>query len=106
MTETATAFESNAGDQATIMPAWMSDVVRGYGQEMEDVGWLDGRLGVASPDLLRARVVKQFAEALMAAEVDAACGAGSRERTAERQHTYALLVVPPNQVRAPCDLRR
>ena len=34
-------------------------------------GWLDERLAAASPDLLRA-MVKQFAEALMSAEADAA----------------------------------
>ncbi len=34
-------------------------------------GWLDERLATASPDLLRA-MVKQFAEALMSAEADAA----------------------------------
>jgi putative transposase len=37
-------------------------------------GWLDERLAGASPDLLRA-MIKQFAETLMAAEADAACGA-------------------------------
>jgi putative transposase len=47
------------------------------------VGWLDERLAVASPDLLRT-MVKQFAEALMAAEADAACGAGYRERSEVR----------------------
>src|SRR5215207_10971425 len=46
-------------------------------------GWLDERLAVASPDLLRA-MVKQFAEALMSAEADAACGAGYRERSEQR----------------------
>ncbi len=39
-------------------------------------GWLDERLAGAGPDLLRV-VIKQFAETLMAAEADAACGAGS-----------------------------
>jgi transposase-like protein len=44
------------------------------------VGWLDDRLAEASPDLLRS-MVKGFAEALMSAEADAACGAGYRERS-------------------------
>ena len=43
-------------------------------------GWLDDRLAEASPDLLRA-MIKQFAEALMAAEADTVCGAGYRERS-------------------------
>jgi len=46
-------------------------------------GWLDERLAAASPDLLRV-MVKQFAEALMSAEADAACGAGYRERSEQR----------------------
>ena len=46
-------------------------------------GWLDERLAGASPDLLRV-MVKQFAETLMAAEADAVCGAGYRERRSER----------------------
>jgi putative transposase len=46
-------------------------------------GWLDERLAAASPDLLRT-MVKQFAETLMAAEADAACGAGYRERSEQR----------------------
>jgi Transposase, Mutator family len=51
---------------------------------VDDVaGWLNDRLAAASPDLLRA-MVKQFAEALMAAEADAVCGAGYRERSSER----------------------
>ena len=45
--------------------------------------WLDERLAAASPDLLRA-MVKQFAETLMSAEADLACGAGYRERSSER----------------------
>jgi putative transposase len=45
--------------------------------------WLDERLAAASPDLLRA-MVKQFAETLMAAEADATCGAGYRERSEQR----------------------
>lgn len=43
-------------------------------------GWLDEHLAAASPDLLRV-MIKQFAEALMNAEVDAVCGAGYRERS-------------------------
>jgi len=51
---------------------------------VDDVaGWLDDRLAAASPDLLRS-MVKQFAEALMSAEADTACGAGYRERSSER----------------------
>jgi len=46
-------------------------------------GWVNDRLADASPDLLRA-MIKQFAETLMAAEADAMCGAGYRERSAER----------------------
>ncbi len=46
-------------------------------------GWLDEHLAAASPDLLRV-MIKQFAEALMAAEADAACGAGYRQRSEER----------------------
>jgi hypothetical protein len=46
-------------------------------------GWLDGRLAAASPDLLR-EMVKRFAEALMAAEADAVCGAGYGERSEQR----------------------
>jgi putative transposase len=44
---------------------------------------LDDRLAAASPDLLRS-LVKGFAEALMSAEADAACGAGYRERSEGR----------------------
>jgi transposase-like protein len=51
---------------------------------VDDVSrWLDERLAAASPDLLRA-MVKQFAETLMSAEADLACGAGYRERSSER----------------------
>ena len=51
---------------------------------VDDVaGWIDDRLAGASPDLLR-MMVKQFAETLMAAEADAVCGAGYRERSEER----------------------
>ena len=44
------------------------------------------RLAAASPDGLRA-MVEQFAEALMSAEADAACGAGYRERRSERANS-------------------
>jgi putative transposase len=46
-------------------------------------GWLDEQLAQASPDLLRA-MVKTFAEALMAADADAVCNAGYRERSLAR----------------------
>ncbi|GAA3249919.1 hypothetical protein GCM10010532_096350 [Dactylosporangium siamense] len=49
-----------------------------------DVGrFLREELGSASPDLLRS-MVKTFAEALMSAEADAACGAPYGERSDER----------------------
>ncbi|MCH6172490.1 IS256 family transposase, partial [Pseudonocardia alaniniphila] len=47
---------------------------------MDVSGWLDEHLAAASPDLLRV-MIKQFAQALMNAEVDAVCGAGYRERS-------------------------
>jgi putative transposase len=50
---------------------------------MDVSGWLRKQLEDASPDLLRA-MVKDFAEALMGAEVDALCGAGYGERALER----------------------
>jgi transposase-like protein len=45
--------------------------------------WLRKHLEEASPDLLRA-MVREFAEALMAAEADALCGAPYGERSPER----------------------
>ena len=45
--------------------------------------WLRKQLEETSPDLLRA-MVKDFAEALMSADADAACGAGYGERSPER----------------------
>jgi putative transposase len=45
--------------------------------------WLRKQLQQASPDLLRA-MVQDFAEALMAAEADALCGAPYGERSPER----------------------
>jgi transposase-like protein len=50
---------------------------------MDVQGWLRKQLEDASPDLLRA-MVKDFAEALMGAEVDALCGASYGERSPER----------------------
>ena len=50
---------------------------------MDVSGWLRKQLEEASPDLLRA-MVRDFAEALMGAEVDALCGAGYGERSDER----------------------
>jgi transposase-like protein len=50
---------------------------------MDVSGWLRKQLEEASPDLLRA-MVRDFAEALMGAEVDALCGAGYGERSPER----------------------
>src|SRR5438477_8698880 len=45
--------------------------------------WLRKQLEETSPDLLRV-MVKDFAEALMSADADAACGAGYGERSPER----------------------
>jgi putative transposase len=50
---------------------------------MDVEGWLRKQLEDASPDLLRA-MVKEMAEALMGAEVDAVCGAPFGERSPER----------------------
>jgi putative transposase len=50
---------------------------------MDISGWLRKQLASASPDLLRA-IVQDFAEALMAAEADALCGAPYGERSPER----------------------
>jgi transposase-like protein len=50
---------------------------------MEMSSWLRKQLEDASPDLLRA-MVKEFAEAMMSADADAACGAGYGERSPER----------------------
>lgn len=50
---------------------------------MDVSGWLRKQLEEASPDLLRA-MVRDFAEALMGAEVDALCGAPYGERSPER----------------------
>jgi transposase-like protein len=53
------------------------------GPSIDLSGWLDEQLVQASPDLLRG-MVKTFAEALMAAEADAICGAPYGERSDER----------------------
>ena len=50
---------------------------------MDVTGWLRKQLEDAHPDLLRA-MVKDFAEALMAAEAEALCGAGYGERSPDR----------------------
>ena len=50
---------------------------------MDMSSWLRKRLEETSPDLLRV-MVKDFAEALMSADADAACGAGYGERSPER----------------------
>src|SRR4051794_41878892 len=50
---------------------------------MDMSGWLRKQLEETSPDLLRA-MVKDFAEAVMSADADAACGAGYGERSPER----------------------
>ena len=50
---------------------------------MDVSGWLRKQLEEVSPDLLRA-MVRDFAEALMGAEVDALCGAAYGERSPER----------------------
>ena len=50
---------------------------------MDVSGWLRKQLEDASPDLLRA-MARDFAEALMGAEVDALCGAGYQERSPDR----------------------
>jgi putative transposase len=50
---------------------------------MDVTDWLRKQLELANPDLLRA-MVKDFAEALMSADADAACGAGYGERSPER----------------------
>ena len=52
-------------------------------KSVDPAGLLREQLASASPDLLRA-MVKTFAEALMSAEADAACGAGYRERSEQR----------------------
>jgi transposase-like protein len=52
-------------------------------KSVDPAGLLREQLESASPDLLRA-MIKTFADALMSAEVDAACGAGYGERSSER----------------------
>ena len=50
---------------------------------MEINDWLRKQIEQASPDLLR-EMVREFAQALMGAEVDAICGADYGERSPER----------------------
>src|SRR3954465_5568548 len=52
---------------------------------MDMSGWLRKQLEETSPDLLRA-MVKDFAEAVMSADADAACGAGYGERSPGRRN--------------------
>ena len=49
-------------------------------------GWLEDQLAQASPDLLRS-MVQSFAEALMAAEAEAVCGAAYGVRSQDRKNT-------------------
>ena len=49
----------------------------------DPAGVLREQLASASPDMLRA-MIKTFAEALMSAEADAACGAEYGQRSSER----------------------
>jgi transposase-like protein len=56
------------------------------GPSIDVSGWLEEQLAQASPDLLRS-MVQTFAEALMAAEADAVCGAGYGERSPGRTST-------------------
>ncbi|GEM_PF-1702618 len=50
---------------------------------MDALAWLRKHLESADVDLLR-EMVQSFAEVLMAAEADALCGAGYRERSVEQ----------------------
>ncbi|HEV3361995.1 MAG TPA: IS256 family transposase [Pseudonocardiaceae bacterium] len=50
---------------------------------IDPTGWLDDQLASASPDLLRT-MVKTFADAVMSAEADQACGADYGTRSTER----------------------
>jgi transposase-like protein len=56
------------------------------GPSIDVLGWLEKQLAQASPDLLRS-MVQAFAEALMATEAEAVCGAGYGERSAEHTNT-------------------
>jgi putative transposase len=51
------------------------------GSSIDMSGWLHEHLDQASPDLLR-EMVRSFAQALMSAEADVVCGAGSEIRHA------------------------
>jgi len=58
----------------------------GLSVDHDVVAWMQDRLQTASPDLLR-DMIKTFAEALMAAEAEALCNAGYRQRTSERTNS-------------------
>jgi len=58
-------------------------------QTMDVSAWLRKQLEEASPDLLRV-MVKDFAEALMSADADAVCGAGSIMRSATNSAGHTL----------------
>jgi putative transposase len=53
---------------------------------VDPAGWLAEQVEAASPDVLRS-LLQVFAEALMSADVDAACGAGYGERSQARVNT-------------------
>ncbi len=52
-------------------------------ESLDALNWLRKHLEQDDPDLLR-EMVKSFAEQLMSAEADAACGASYGERSPER----------------------
>src|SRR5215210_4107236 len=56
------------------------------GPSIDLPGWMTEQLSQASPDLLR-QMVQTFAEALMSADADAACGAGYGQRSPDRSNT-------------------
>jgi putative transposase len=58
----------------------------GLSVDHDVVRWMQDRLDTASPDLPR-EMVKTFAEALMAAEAEALCNAGYRQRSSERTNS-------------------
>jgi transposase-like protein len=64
----------------------MRSIAMAAGPSIDVSGWLEEQLAQASPDLLRA-MVKTFAEAVMAAEAEAVCGAGYRERSDDRTNS-------------------
>ena len=53
---------------------------------MDPLSWLRNQLETADTDLLK-EMVTSFANQLMSAEVDALCGAGYGERTADRENS-------------------